>query len=163
MATTTTCRKKRKRKNPKYNHNHPPKSQPTTTKTTSHCKNKISAKHSSVADLTHCRKKKKIEAKPQPSSKNHQPSKQNCNPKIQPTHSPISPPCLQIKPTNHHHRDPLSKPIEKNWKGSSFIGSNPSHEIASSREPQGDRFQRAREEKKKEERNGRSEQRRRKE
>ena len=42
------------------------------------------------------------------------------------THRSISPPCFQIKP------------IEKNWKGSSFIGSNPSCEIASSREPEGE-------------------------
>ena len=111
---------------------------PTTTKTTTHCKNKISAKHSLGADLTHCRKKKKqkTKAKPQPSSKNNQPSKQNCNPKIQRMHSLISPLCLQIKPTNHRHRDPPLKPTEqKNWKGSSFIGSNPSHEIASSGKP----------------------------
>ena len=117
-----------------------------------------------MADLTHCRKgkkkkKKQNKAKPQSSSKNkaklqlssknNQSSKQNCNLKSQPTHSPISPWCLQIKLTNHCHRDPPSKPTEENWKGSSFIGSNPSREIASSGEPRGDQFQRARKKKKK--------------
>ena len=121
MATTTHCRKKRKRKKPKHNHNHPSKLQPTTTKTTGHCKNKISAKPSLVADLTHCRKGGKKRAKPQPSTKNNQPYKivtQRSNPRTHLSHYRASKSNPQITTTMTHHRSPL-KQIKATKKSSS--------------------------------------------
>ena len=112
MATTTHCRKKRKRKKPKHNHNHPSKLQPTTIKTTGHCKNKISAKPSLVADLTHCRKGGKKRAKPQPSTKNNQPYKivtQRSNPRTHLSHYRASKSNPQITTTMTHHRSPLKQ------------------------------------------------------
>ena len=112
MATTTHCRKKRKRKKPKHNHNHPSKLQPTTIKTTGHCKNKISTKPSLVADLTHCRKGGKKRAKPQPSTKNNQPYKivtQRSNPRTHLSHYRASKSNPQITTTMTHHRSPLKQ------------------------------------------------------